>query len=317
MKNKLLVSVIIPMRNAETFIQETLENIIQEKDIPLEIVVINDGSTDRSVEKVQELGDSRIIVVDGPCQGIALALNTGIKKSQGDIILRCDADDIYPPYRIKQQVEWLSKNPDFGAVCGRFSTIDSKGELVSELQKGTISQEITEELCQGIVRTSFCTYAVNRSILEKLNGFRPYFKTGEDVDLQLRLGEICRVYYLHDIVYKYRLHEQSVTHQTGTLDQEFFESIARECQRQRLNDGVDQIDLGKLPAYPQGSSPVKKASEHIQGMLIGLSWQEYQDGHNTKSVLTACRAIRVKPNSLSAWRNLVVLLLKVFVKNKK
>lgn len=310
MKNVLLISVIIPMRNAESYISETLNSILQEKEIALEILLIDDASTDHSIEKVQQIRDNRIIIIDGHCQGIAAAFNRGLAKAQGDIIVRCDADDLYPSNRLKKQIEWLSKNPDFGAVCGRFATMDSKGKIVAELQQGQSSQEITQELCQGILKTHLGTYAIRRPILEELGGLRSYFQTAEDIDLQLRLGEVCRVWFLSEIMYYYRLHDDSITHQTNTVKREFFDGIAREFQQQRLTQGSDALQQRLAPSPPTGDTSIRTASEQIQGMLIGLSWQEHQQGKKLKALLIGFRAVLTRPSSLKAWRNLIVLAIK-------
>ena len=306
-----LVSVIVPMHNAEAFISATLASILQERDISLEVVVVNDGSTDASLDRVQAIDDKRVRVINGPCKGVAAAFNAGIAVALGEIIMRCDADDLYPPQRLAQQVEWLSKHPEFDAVCGSFSTIDVRGRSIASLVCGEKAEEITEELSNGITRTHLCTFAVRTEVLRVLGGCRQYFHTAEDIDLQLRIGELCRVWFVPDIQYHYRLHGTSLTHTQSNVEREFFESIAREFQRQRRTQGSDDLQRGDPPIPPQGNpQSVMKPGEHAQGLLMGSAWEEHQAGHKRRALAIGIRSIIAQPSNIAAWRSLLALAVK-------
>jgi GT2 family glycosyltransferase len=144
-------------------------------------------------------------------------MNAGLAAAQGDIVMRCDADDHYPEGRISEQVNWLDAHPQYDAVCGRFATMDSLGRLAAEMATGDFKENITEELNAGKTRTHFCTFAIRKKSIHSVGGFRPYFVTAEDIDFQLRLGEIANVMYLPHSVYLYRLHDTSITHSQGNL----------------------------------------------------------------------------------------------------
>src|SRR3954471_22430128 len=148
-----LVSVVVPMHNAEPYVAATLKSILSDTSTPLEVVVVNDRSADASLARVNEIGDSRVRVIDGPGRGIAACLNTGLAAARGDIIMRCDADDLFTEQRIARQVELLAARPDIASVCGAFSTIDERGRHVSDLPCGDTTVEITDELRAGKVRT--------------------------------------------------------------------------------------------------------------------------------------------------------------------
>lgn len=309
-----LVSVIVPMYNAEAFISDTLGSILQERDIPLEVVVVNDGSTDASLDRVQAIDDKRVRVINGlskGSKGVAAALNVGLAAARGEIIMRCDADDLYPLNRLARQVDWLSGHPEFGAVCGSFSTIDNRGRAIISLDSGEDAEEITEELHNGISRTHFCTFAVRVEVLRSLGGSRQYFDTAEDIDLQLRLGELCRVWYIPEIQYHYRLHDTSLTHTQSNVEREFFESMAREFQRQRRTQGSDDLQRGCPPTPPQGGDKsVMKTAEHTQGLLMGSAWHEHRAGHKQRSLAIGMRSVIAQPSNMVAWRSLLALALK-------
>jgi glycosyltransferase involved in cell wall biosynthesis len=306
---KPVASIIMPVYNAERFVVSALASVLTERSIPLEVIVIDDGSTDRSVEQVKHMGDDRIQLLHSQHQGVAIALNMALSKVQGEIVMRCDADDLYPPNRIAQQVDWLLSHPEFDAVCGNFSTIDSYGHNVLTMSCGDEPAEITEELHEGITRSHLCTYAIRTEILQAIGGCRSYFRSGEDIDLQLRIAEACRVWYQPLVRYHYRLHETSLTHTMNSGEREFFDSIARKFRHQRRDHGIDALQQG-CPPTPPRSQLVLNANEHIQGLLIGRSWQEHSRGKKFKAITTGFYAVWLHPKNLAAWRNVLALILK-------
>ena len=307
-----LISVIVPMYNAEPYISSTLDSILQERGLPLEVVVVNDGSTDASLERVHAIDDERVRVINGPCKGFVGAVNAGLAEARGEIILRCDADDLYPPQRIARQVAWLAEHPEFGAVCGNYATIDIKGHLIANFQCGKEAEEITEELCNGMTRNHFNTFAVRAEVLQASGGGRPALNGAADIDLQLRMGELCRVWYLPEIEYYYRLHDSSITHTQRTVEREFFDSLVVELQRQRRTQGSDDLQRGyPLPTPPQsGDKSAMKAAEQAQGILMGSAWQEHQAGRKQQALSIGMRSVIAQPSNIAAWRSLLALAVK-------
>lgn len=306
---KPLVSILMPVYNAEKFVTAALTSLLAEQTIPLEVIVVDDGSTDLSIEQINRLGDNRVQILYSKHHGTATALNMALSTAHGEIIMRCDADDLYPSGRISDQVEWLSSHPEFGAVCGNFATVDPKGRLVLTMSCGDEPLEITHELHSGITRTHLGTYAINADVLKTIGGFRPYFRSGEDIDLQLRIAETCRVWYQPVVRYYYRLHQTSLTHTMNSSEREFFDTIARTFCHQRRDRGSDDLQQGCPPTAPR-SQLVLNANDHIQGLLFGRSWQEHASGRKLKAVITGLHALWLRPQNLAAWRNIIALILK-------
>jgi len=309
-----LVSVVMPMRNAEPFVREALESVLATDYEALEVVVIDDGSTDRSRAVVEGLGDPRIRIVDGPQRGFAASLNAGIAASRGDILMECDADDLYAAGRILVQVEWLMRHEAFDAVCGSFATIDQGGRLVAQLVQKDLAEsheDISIELCNAVVRTHFCTYAFRRAVFEKIGLLREFFETGPDIDFQLRLGEQCRVGFVSRQFYSYRLHDASITHTQATSRRIFFETTAYAFQRERQKFGTDALMRGEPPKPPTDSDEKPHgAGRHVQGMLIGRSWMEFQAGRPCDALLVAVRAILAAPLVGHAWASVLKITWK-------
>lgn len=310
------VSVVMPMRNAEPFVTEALMSILREREIDLEVIVIDDGSTDGSRDRVAAVGDPRIRVLDGPCQGISAGLNLGFSQARGDIVMRCDADDIYPPDRIARQVRWLADHPGHGAVCGGFCTMDIQGRQVSEMgTEGNETVEIDEELRRGVTRTSLCTYAIRREVVQRVGEFRRYFETSEDIDYLLRLGEACRVAFVPHNTYHYRLHQSSVTHSQASTRRAFFDEMARAFQVERLRDGADALQKGNPPAPPEASDVHgRSADAHVQAMLLGQAWRVAGEGRRGHAIRLAARAVALGPGLFAAWRALGVLTVQALLR---
>ena len=297
----MLVSVIMPMRNAGAYVAKALRSILAET-IPLELIVVDDGSTDHSRAIVQSFNDPRIRLIDGPCLGIYAALNAAIEAATGEIVMRCDADDTYPPGRIARQAQWLIASPEYGAICGGFSA--TRGIFEAPFATGEEAGEITDELRSGVTRTHFCTFAVRR---EHLPMARDFFKTGGDIDLQLRIGELCRVWYDPIVCYRWRLHGSSITHSSGAALTAFYDQSARAFQRERMSTGTDALQRGSPPPITlTGDSPLPLL---IHDALAAVAWHELGRGKRGAALGYALKAAAAKP-SLSTIRTLAVIAAK-------
>ena len=299
------------MRNAESFIVSTINSVLKEKRIAIEVIVVNDKSTDRSLEKLLSVSDERIRIVDGPGAGISACLNAGFAAGTGDIVMRCDADDHYPEHRIHDQVAWLDANPAYAAVCGSFSTMDSSGHLVAKMPTGNQKEDITQELNSGKTRTHFCTFAIRREAFHQVAGFRQYFETSEDIDLQLRLGEAINVMYLPESMYFYRIHNNSITHTQGNSRRLFYEDTARLFQVQRKASGKDDLQRGDPPKPPVADYDAPgNITQQLQGILIGTAWHEHVEGNRLKAIGLGFRALRHSPLNITLWKSFLALIVK-------
>ena len=310
-----LVSIIIPTRNAEGFVRAAVESVLAQRGgFDLEVIVIDDGSIDRSAEVVRTIGDPRIGIIPGPRKGISAAFNAGLAEAKGEFLARCDADDLYPPDRLAWQVEFLQQHRDFGAVSGSYSMITHAGKLVAERKTyGGGGTDVTAELGRGQGRSHVCAYLFRTEALRRVGGCRPFFVTAEDVDLQLRLAEITRIWYEPRNAYLYRLHDSSITHVQKAAERSFFEQCAKEFQQQRLTrpEQKDDLDLGRPPAPPkvEGSVPLS-ARQQIQKLLLGQAWAAHGAGYRSEGLSLGFRAWMTDPCRLSVLKSLVALAFK-------
>jgi len=301
----------MPMRNAEPYLETALRSIL-EAGPDLELLVVDDGSTDRSRELIEKQNDSRIRVVDGPQRGVAASFNTALRQAKGEIVMRCDADDCYAPGRVKWQAEWLEAGPEYIAVCGGFSTMDDDGKHVASMALDDEAGEITEELKHGRARTHLGTYAIRRWALEQTGGSREWFRTTEDVDLQFRLGELGPVWYEPRRLYCYRLHDKSITHTAAPTRRAFEDWAARHFALQRRQDGADDLMRGRPPAPPDETllDRAPTAASQLQSILLGRAWRERASKGRAAAVALGFRACAKRPWDVKAWRSWLALSLR-------
>lgn len=291
----MLVSVIIPVCNCERFLRAALASILRETSVPIEVIVSDDGSSDRSREVARSVGDPRVKLIDGPCRGIAANFNAAFEASSGDIVMRCDADDIYPEGRIAHQVELLATNLNHGAVCGSFAAM--RGWLKVPLTcAGKASRDITDDLSTGVVETCFNTFAVRREALIRVGGANEDYRTAEDIDLQLRLSEVCSIRYFPEVAYYWRLSDTSITHTSSSQSKAFFEQKARDDQAARS---------GRTIAPAPTNHDTLASDEHLQRLLIGAAWSSLTRSARIKN---SVMAILAKPSS--GWVNLAAAISK-------
>jgi len=305
-----LLSVIMPMRNARRYVGAAVESVLAQADIELELIVVDNVSTDGSAAVVRGVADPRVRLLSCEGRTIAEVFNAGLNAARGTIVARCDADDLYPPGRLAEQAAWLAEHADFGAICGAFESVSASGRRLGAMDCGDRAEEITSELLDGRVRTHFCTYAVRTDTLRRIGGLRTYFVTAEDIDAQLRLAEACRVWFEPVMCYAYRLHDASITHRETSARRLFFEAVAREFQRQRRQCGQDDLQRGCPPAPPAAASPPMRATEHVQSILSGRAWREHRAGRKWTALRTGLRMCLYQPLRARSWRHLLMLLVK-------
>jgi glycosyltransferase involved in cell wall biosynthesis len=310
------VSVLMPMRNAGVFLRPAIDSVLLQHQEPLELIVVDDGSTDGSSDVARSVGDPRIRVLEGRRRGIAAGLNLALSEARGDIVMRCDADDLYPPDRIRRQLDWLAAHPQYAAVCGPFATIDRRGDVVSAL--GPWPAEPVVEAASWILSrrlsTTLCAFAIRRETMQGLGGFRSYFETAEDIDFLLRLAQRAAIAYLPGNAYFYRLHNDSITHTQATPRRAFFEDAAYAMALEREIRGADALMRGQAPMPPSGEGAgrahVHTADSHVAALLVGEAWQWHSRGDTTAARASAWRALRADRRSWAAWKTLALVWLR-------
>ena len=137
-----LVSVVIPAFNAELFIGETIDSVLAQTYPAYEVIVVDDGSSDRTRELVTERFGTRVRLVVQENQGPSAARNAGAAAARGDYLAVIDADDIWLPEKLSYQTKVLKQNPDIGLLCGNMVEFDDTGSVEQDhFSKRGLTQE--------------------------------------------------------------------------------------------------------------------------------------------------------------------------------
>jgi glycosyltransferase involved in cell wall biosynthesis len=195
------VSVIIPTYNAEKYISETINSVLTQTFQDFEILVVDDGSPDQSVEICRQFTDPRIKIIRQANRGLPGARNTGIRQAQAEYIAFLDADDIWHPEKLEKHVEHLDGKPDVGISFSYSAFINEFGDLTGLYQKPKKLKGITPGyvLCRNPVGNGSAAM-IRRAVFEEikypddLHGtvedqyFDESFRRAEDVDFWMRIS---------------------------------------------------------------------------------------------------------------------------------
>ena len=208
------ISVVLPVYNGEQFIVEAVSSILAQTFQDFELLLIDDGSTDKTRDLLQPLArdDARLIIHGEARRGLVGALNFGIAQSKGRYIARMDADDIALPERFAAQVAYLDRHPDCVAVGTSIIKFHQDGRQKDSGARRVRAFEPSAfpPLIPGIAHP---TAMIRADALQKVGGYRPYFYNTEDRDLWARLWQIGRIHQLPEMLLRYRVHAASVTRQ--------------------------------------------------------------------------------------------------------
>ena len=240
------VSVIIPAFNAERFIQEALESVFQQTFRDVEVVVVNDGSTDGTCQAVQPYL-SRIVYVEQENKKLPTARNAGAAASSGEYLAFLDADDCFLPEKLAQQVAYLDAHPAVGLVASGYDYVDADGSFLRRVESWRQGDQITLlSLLRGGL-TAVHAVLMRREWFERVGGFDPAFAHCEDMDFWYRLGLAnCPMAWLPQIVCQYRMHGQNMTARVEPQFKYYFQALDNVFQRADLPAEVQQV---KDPLY--------------------------------------------------------------------
>jgi glycosyltransferase involved in cell wall biosynthesis len=182
------ISVVIPAYNAERTILETVASVLQQTFSDFELIVIDDGSRDRTVELLQSIKDERLKVFSYENGGLPVARNRGISRSNGEFITFVDADDLWTPDKLELQLAALQQHPEAGVAYSWTSCIDERGELLFQYAPTFYEGNVYAQLLIGDFIYSGSNTMIRRQAVESAGEFDPTFKSCEDWDYWLRLA---------------------------------------------------------------------------------------------------------------------------------
>lgn len=199
------ISVILPAYNAEIYLREAVQSVLDQSFTDFELIILNDGSTDGTAELLESFDDARIRIIHQENIGLALTLNKGISLSRGEFIARQDADDISLPERFARQIDYLVSHKSCG-LLGTGSIILDDRQLTTRRHQHPTSNG---KLQMNLLFDSFFVHSsvmLRRSALDEVGVYPtdPERNPPEDFDLWLRLARKFEVANLSEPLVMYR-----------------------------------------------------------------------------------------------------------------
>jgi glycosyltransferase involved in cell wall biosynthesis len=261
-----LVSVVMPVRNGARWLDEAIESVTQQTLPDLELLVIDDGSTDKTPQILSDWSsrDARIRLFSQCTHGLVAALNYGLTQARGSFFARLDADDRAMPRRLERQVQILSNNPAIGLLGSWAKQINENGQTKRDLKPETCPRKLADilERANPFIHS---TVMLRADLARQLGGYRAAFEAAEDYDLWLRMSEVTLVANVAEPLIYYRRHSANVTARQATR-QSFSARLAQRAARIRRLTSRDPAS--KLATAPDWRQPEALGSFYAEDAVV-------------------------------------------------
>lgn len=277
--DEIKISTILPVYNGSEFIESSINSILNQTFEDFELIIINDGSTDNSLEIIKNLQkkDKRITLINSQNnEGLQKSLNKGMKVAKGKYIARMDSDDISSKKRFEIQHNFLEKNPDVFLVGSSAIIINRSGEKVGVLKKFNNCRQIKKKLEKRncMIHPSIM-FRNKRNLL-----YREKFKCSEDYDLYLRILSLGKkITNLPDLLIKYRISEGSFV--STMPNQIFYFEKAKEFYQQRKKQNFE--DYSQLLPPKETINPQKFEKISLKSKIL-IQLQDNQSKNARKNI---------------------------------
>jgi len=284
-----LVSVVLPVYNGEKFIDAAVKSVLTQTYKPIELIVINDGSTDLTENTLRPYMD-QIIYSYQANQGVASALNHGISLASGKYLARLDADDIAFPERIEKQVAILDKNEEIG-VCGTGS------EVVDECEKFIFNQTMPITDIEIRWKSLFNSPFLHPSVIirkQLIDDYRLRYPTdcphAEDYALWIELLKRTKGFNLSEPLINYRVHKGSISSQQNEEQAYSRLLISKRNIEASLGITISDLDVENLGTLTSFSQREYSKSQNALGKSLILYldiWNQFKFIHKDKDEIDA------------------------------
>ncbi|MEO5998830.1 MAG: glycosyltransferase [Chitinophagaceae bacterium] len=314
--NNIKITVLMPAYNTEKYIAEAIDSVLHQSFPYFELLIINDGSTDKTEKVIRSFTDPRIVLINQSNGGVAKALNRGLQYARAKYIVRFDADDICYPERLQIQYNFMEANPGYILAGSDAEYIDKNGEYIFFYQ---CSAHMDEEIRKLPVRyCPFLHVAVifKKNEVQELGGYNENAHTFEDHllwSLLIKKGKVCN---LPRSLVKVRFNPESVTIDESWRGQRF-----KTLKYQAIQDGfIHSKEAEEILQIirRQDNSGIKDGS-YYSLLAKKYLWNNYRPAKARQNIR---HLIRIHPFNVEAYMLWVLSLLpagwvKAIYKQKK
>jgi glycosyltransferase involved in cell wall biosynthesis len=286
-----LVSVIMCVYNAGSYLRPAIESVLRQTYRNLEFLIVDDGSTDGCMEEVGDLlSDARVRVIRQANSGKPAAMNVALEQMRGEFYALNDADDLSHPQRIERQVRCLLENPDVaGVFCGHEIILDGRRMAPHSIEKNREAsrRDIEDFRMPGHDPTAMYRFSAVGHVR-----YETELPIVEGFDYVLRVGEQQSLLVLGECLYSYRIHSQSVTKRDpAKRDRLVREVLKRACARR----GIDF--KSRFPMEPGADCPEAFVDNNLAAQFIESVLDQRRAGRRLGAIGTGVACSRLHPMS--------------------
>jgi len=207
---KAKVTVALNVYNGMPYLPEAVESLRNQTLEEIEILIINDGSTDGSVAYLESLDDPRIRIVHQENQGCSAASNHAIELCKTPYLARMDADDIAHPERLEWQLAFMEQHPKVGLLGGQTACMGDRS-VGGSIRLPTMHKDIWKSLNSGFHAMAHPTLMMRTHLIRQIGGYWSHRLADDDVDIMLRMGEISELANHERTLLQYRVRQDSIS----------------------------------------------------------------------------------------------------------
>jgi len=255
-----LVSILVPAFNTEATLAQTLQSALASSYPNLELVLVDDGSTDATTAIAQAIAreEKRVRVFRQRHRGVSAALNFGLAQCRGEFVARLDADDLWHPSKLAKQVKLLAANPSVALACTDVRYVDAGGCLVRDAAPQTMAgKALCQCLYYGIVGGG-SSALMRRSTLETVGGYDEDLDVWEDLLLHLKVARLGEIAFIPEYLTGYRLRRDSSS-----------ANLERSLTSWRLAKRRIETEIPGIPGYVHRWSHARRLLE----LAEGFAWE--------------------------------------------
>lgn len=243
----------MPVYNGEAYIGEAIDSVLSQTFTDFELIIVDDGSTDNSLNLIEAYDDPRIECLSRTENlGLAVTRNEGVVAASGQYIAMLDSDDIARPTRLEVQSAYLDENPNIGVVGSWVDVIDEDGKIVGDMWRS----ETRSPKLPGALLFHNCFTQSSVMIRRSLLGSAPYrldFPPAEDYDLWARLASVTQLANIPRPLVKYRYHQSGTSRKKTVLSESAtVKVIRRQLKKLGLTPDSDEMQIHRRLGKGQG-----------------------------------------------------------------
>ncbi len=282
------ITVLMPVYNAEKYLRQSLESVLNQQYKDFEFLIVDDGSTDRSVEIIRGYNDNRIkLIKNRTNRGVIHSLNKGLGLAKGEYIARMDSDDVSLTNRLLTQVKYLDSNPDV-SICG--SWIKTLGANDTQIWDSPTDNDDIKAMLLFEAPIAHPSVMYRKSIKDNLLIYRKGFDHVEDYDLWVRLSDNYKFVNLDKVLLKYRVHKKQIGKRFRKLQVKNADKV-RKLMLKKINTAtnVQQMKIhSNIAAWKPVSTKqqLDEIKEWLDVLLAQNSQYKYFNQNSLKKVMT-------------------------------